>query len=719
MKLLLRVMEGENTLVEKAVGIGVFRIGRSEFSDLVLDGKEVSRSHVEIRVTENAIYVTNMSGSGRLKVNRERVETAEIKNGDFIEIASYKIIFQIDASSEVAIGTTQENMGMGLDSQQPAQGEVAEENQKDNDFDLFKAEVSSDPPENEEDASPKEEKMADPPQVEAAAMGELREFPIQERASLSPSYEGALALKSEDTQLESKPIFAKLVIVEGPDLGKEIPLDGYEVTLGRSRKADVFINDDKLSRKHAKIVRFGMGYRLIDLESRNGTHVNGLRVLEHPLSSFDVIEIGRTKIKFLIFDFALGAVEKGGALQPVATMADTKSVQIMPDDSVVLAPFEKPSSQSSQSTNFETPSPGPKKSKRNIILAGVVVFLVTLYTFVPDSPETSGEPEKTKSVSEEVKKPGVEPILLPQYPKEFTELSSQNQRSVEGHYNNALRFQEREDYDQAYVEMKELHKIIPFYKESKKLEALYLKKMSEKHKTEAAERAARDRHAELQINIEDGLEYLKQGDFDRAAEAFNSALILDPQNATATKGLKAAQLRIRDIEQLPPEVNPEVEKRKLVAQLMEEALKRFEEKSYQETINLAEKIRAIEIKGETEYLNQAKQLIDRARLQQKEEFEPFLIQAKEKFAEGDYNLSRDLCDEMLKRDKDYEAAQECSLRAKKQLNRLAKEAYTHGYILESMNRIEEAKQYWTRAKNYVRPGDPYYEKILKKLDNYQ
>ena len=104
---------------------------------------------------------------------------------------------------------------------------------------------------------------------------------------------------------------------------------------------------------------------------------------------------------------------------------------------------------------------------------------------------------------------------------------------------------------------------------------------------------------------------------------------------------------------------------------------------------------------------------------QKEEFEPFLIQAKEKYAEGDYNASRDLCEEMVRRDGAYEEAKECVLKAKKQLNRLAKEAYTHGYILESMNRIEEAKQYWNRAKNYVRSGDEYFDKVNKKLDYYQ
>jgi hypothetical protein len=59
-----------------------------------------------------------------------------------------------------------------------------------------------------------------------------------------------------------------------------------------------------------------------------------------------------------------------------------------------------------------------------------------------------------------------------------------------------------------------------------------------------------------------------------------------------------------------------------------------------------------------------------------------------------------------------------SYSCKKQLNKLAKEAYTHGYVLESMNKIEEAKQFWNRAKSYVRKGDEYYDKIMKKLEYY-
>jgi pSer/pThr/pTyr-binding forkhead associated (FHA) protein/tetratricopeptide (TPR) repeat protein len=575
-------------------------------------------------------------------------------------------------------------------------------------------------PESEAVPEPLLEAQPEPPpepiQEFQQPIAEVREFPLLERYGAEPSQvEGALALKTENTDLESQAVVAKLIFTEGPLAGTEIPVQGYEMTMGRSKKADIYIPDDKLSRKHAKISRVGQGYRLIDLDSRNGTYVNGVRVLEHPLNSFDVVELGKSKIKFLILDLDMGGLEKGGPIRVIDGGVQTKSIQLVadPQPPQESAPFEFV-------TKEEVP---PKKNRlrRNGILGGaVLVLLMVLFTLPKgEDSEQAKQSETSQEVQEPVKQAPVDANLAPAVPREFSDLTSEAQRKVEGHYNTALRFQAKEEFEGAYGEIKELHTMIPYYKESKKLETFLLKKIKEKQKEEATERANRDRYAELQIYLEDGLEYLKQGDFARAEEAFNNVLVLDPKNSTAAKGVRAAQLQIRDIEQLPPEVDPEMEKRKLVVQLMEQATLKYEEKSYQEAINLAEKVRTIELKGETEYLNQAKQLIDKARLQQKEEFEPFLIQAKEKFAEGDYNLSRDLCDEMLRRDKSYEAAQECSLRARKQLNRLAKEAYTHGYILESMNRIEEAKQYWNRAKNYARPGDPYYEKIQRKLDNYQ
>ncbi len=71
------------------------------------------------------------------------------------------------------------------------------------------------------------------------------------------------------------------------------------VRIGRSRTNDVVIrHDTRVSRFHAEIRREGGGYVLYDLNSRNGTRVNGQRVNRHVLRSGDVIEIGGVRIPF-------------------------------------------------------------------------------------------------------------------------------------------------------------------------------------------------------------------------------------------------------------------------------------------------------------------------------------------------------------------------------------------------------------------------------------
>ena len=53
------------------------------------------------------------------------------------------------------------------------------------------------------------------------------------------------------------------------------------------------------------------------------------------------------------------------------------------------------------------------------------------------------------------------------------------------------------------------------------------------------------------------------------------------------------------------------------------------------------------------------------------------------------------------------------------LNLKSQALYHFGLFEQAEAVIEEAKQYWNRARNYVREGDDYYDKVLKKLDYYQ
>lgn len=110
------------------------------------------------------------------------------------------------------------------------------------------------------------------------------------------------------------------------------------------------------------------------------------------------------------------------------------------------------------------------------------------------------------------------------------------------------------------------------------------------------------------------------------------------------------------------------EKRREIAVLFEKAVQAFQNRSYQMAINVAEHIRTIEFHGDTSYLNEAKQIIDSSRILQREDGDPFLNLAKDKFAKGDYRGSKELCVELAKQDIAYEQAKDCIARAEQKMN---------------------------------------------------
>lgn len=92
---------------------------------------------------------------------------------------------------------------------------------------------------------------------------------------------------------------ACLVVIYGLDLGKKYNIEKPTTLIGRSSKADIQIDQESISRNHAKIDNTGKELLLCDLDSTNGTYVNDHIVREHALRDGDQIKIGRTIFKFL------------------------------------------------------------------------------------------------------------------------------------------------------------------------------------------------------------------------------------------------------------------------------------------------------------------------------------------------------------------------------------------------------------------------------------
>ena len=69
--------------------------------------------------------------------------------------------------------------------------------------------------------------------------------------------------------------------------------------IGRAPSSDVRLDDHRVSRSHAILVRHGRHYRLLDNRSLNGTYLNGRRVASTNLNHGDEIALGPVGVEFV------------------------------------------------------------------------------------------------------------------------------------------------------------------------------------------------------------------------------------------------------------------------------------------------------------------------------------------------------------------------------------------------------------------------------------
>ena len=93
---------------------------------------------------------------------------------------------------------------------------------------------------------------------------------------------------------------AALVVIYGLDLGRKYDLNRSETVIGRSSKADIQVDQESISRNHAKLTNSGGQISIRDMGSTNGTFVNDEMVQsDFQLRNGDLVKIGRTIFKFI------------------------------------------------------------------------------------------------------------------------------------------------------------------------------------------------------------------------------------------------------------------------------------------------------------------------------------------------------------------------------------------------------------------------------------
>lgn len=90
----------------------------------------------------------------------------------------------------------------------------------------------------------------------------------------------------------------KVTVMEGTKTLSTVELDAERTTIGRHPDNDIQLQDNAVSGKHAVIMTILSDSFLEDLNSTNGTLVNGRQVAKHPLADGDVITMGEHTLRY-------------------------------------------------------------------------------------------------------------------------------------------------------------------------------------------------------------------------------------------------------------------------------------------------------------------------------------------------------------------------------------------------------------------------------------
>jgi transcriptional regulator with GAF, ATPase, and Fis domain len=90
----------------------------------------------------------------------------------------------------------------------------------------------------------------------------------------------------------------KLLVISGPLQGREFVVNRDSFTIGSGSHNDLLIADSTVSKRHCEIVVDQHGYLIRDLDSTNGTLVQGVRVSSAHLAPGSEIQLGKTRIVF-------------------------------------------------------------------------------------------------------------------------------------------------------------------------------------------------------------------------------------------------------------------------------------------------------------------------------------------------------------------------------------------------------------------------------------
>jgi pSer/pThr/pTyr-binding forkhead associated (FHA) protein len=276
LKLIIEDDEGKTTVVPLIRD--EISIGRKEGNTIRLTERNVSRRHARLLRQNGGTFLEDLNSYNGIKVNGSRIEgQVTVAEGDRIQIGDYMLALKLDQPAEQAPSDP-------FDDMKTVPVEKAEAQAMANHLAQQQGETMP--------AAGAEPAPAAAPDAEAPA-------PASEAEPAAAPAEQQRDLIAEASESTSAAPAARLVVVSSNFAGMECPLDKAAQVIGRTPDNDVVIDHRSVSKHHAKVVREGTSYTIIDQGSSNGLFVNGEKYDRVELRPGDMVDLGHVRMRFV------------------------------------------------------------------------------------------------------------------------------------------------------------------------------------------------------------------------------------------------------------------------------------------------------------------------------------------------------------------------------------------------------------------------------------
>jgi pSer/pThr/pTyr-binding forkhead associated (FHA) protein/tetratricopeptide (TPR) repeat protein len=734
----------------KSVSIeGEAELGRSEGCLIRLDDRAISRKHALFTSTPGGVQVEKKSDFAPLSVNGVECTRALLKEGDVIEIGPYlmRLAEQRTAAGaspvaspvgipvpeptarveqpldeEVSFGSFDQvdenaeppSVPTPLDLASVAEPVALEANAAEQSFgqvpDLnFNQNAESNPEEIQEAQPPTS--VAEPEQV----VGD--EVPV-EIPSFEPAPEQFAEAVDGDAQTKLLPTGKLTASLEfGANVANVTHFElEEEASLGRGKACNIVLKDKKASRKHAIIRRQGSTFIIKDLESANGTFVNGVQITELQLSGDDVIRIGNTEFTFkaLSQDY----IEQQDAFLPVPQ----EEVQGAEPPEFSQPNIEMPFPPADSADSIDeiagiSKKKGNKKQtlvekfralpKRRQMIVGGLLLVLFYFVFIDD--DTPPAPHPTQKIVDKGPRTAT-----------FETLTEEQKKFVISEHDLAFDYYKNREYDKTLFELNKIFALIPDYKDSRELERY---SNEGKHKLEVMEEERRRKEEEerLRLRVADLVDqtkgYMDKKDYDKAHDFFPQILALDPDNAMVADWSKIVDRyeEQKAMEEQARAVQAQINRR--AWDIYKEGMEFKKELKYQDAMATLRKV--MDIGATDKKLESATKAALEACISELAALrDPVLADAKQAEDAMDLPKAYQLYEKSTQIDPDYPAGFAGMARIKGVLHDRAKGLYIEAVLAESYSDFTNSKKKFQECMQVAPKDDIYHERAERKLASY-